>query len=162
MNEIFSRRSIRTYTNKEISDNDLQKIIKAGMNAPSARNLKPYEFIVVKDKNKLEQLSNTKNSAYFVKNSNTSIIVLGKEVSDFWQQDLGATTQNMLLEATYLNIGSCWVGITPNSESENYIKDLFDIPKEIRVFNVISLGYSKEQKEKNNFYDESKVHYNNY
>ena len=63
MEEIFLRRSIRKYENKEIEEEKLKQIIKAGMNAPTARNLKPFEFIIVKDKDILNQLSNTKKIA---------------------------------------------------------------------------------------------------
>lgn len=63
MEEIFLRRSIRKYENKKIDEEKLKQIIKAGMNAPTARNLKPFEFIIVKDKDILNQLSNTKKIA---------------------------------------------------------------------------------------------------
>ena len=78
MEEIFSRRSIRKYTNQEITDDILHQILKAGMNAPTARNLKPFEFIVVRNKEILEKLSNTKKNSYFVKDSNITIVVLAK------------------------------------------------------------------------------------
>lgn len=162
MDEIFSRRSIRKYTNQEITDDILHQILKAGMNAPTARNLKPFEFIVVKDKEILELLSNVKKNAYFVKDSNVTIVALAKEASEFWQQDLGAVTQNVLLQATEFGIGSCWVGIAPNENYEQYIREMLDIPEDIRVFSIISLGYPEEIKEKNNNYYEDKVHHNKY
>ena len=162
MQEIFSRRSIRKYTNQEITDDILHQILKAGMNAPTARNLKPFEFIVVKNKETLEQLSNTKKNAYFVKDSNVTIVALAKELSEFWQQDLGAVTQNILLQATEFGIGSCWVGIAPNETYEQYVRNILDIPEDIRVFSMISLGYSEEVKEKNDNYYEDKVHYDKY
>ena len=162
MEEIFLRRSIRKYENKEIEQEKLKQIIKAGMNAPTARNLKPFEFIIVKDKNILNQLSNTKKNSYFVKDSNITIVTLAKELSEFWQQDLGAVTQNILLEATHLNIGSCWIGIAPNIDYENYIRKVLNIPEDIRVFNMIALGFNGEKKEKNNNYYEDKVHYEKY
>lgn len=162
MKEIFLRRSIRKYNNNEISDIDLKMILKAGMNAPTARNLKPFEFIIIKNKGILEQLSSTKKNSYFVKDSNTTIIIIGNELSEFWQQDLGAVTQNMLLEATYLNIGSCWIGIAPNNQYEDYIKKLLNVPGDKRIFCMVSLGYPEETKELNDFYDENRVHYNKY
>lgn len=162
MKEIFSRRSIREYTSIEISNIDLHKILKAGMNAPTARNLKPFEFIIAKDKEILKQLSYTKKNSYFVRNSNVTIVVIGNESSEFWQQDLGAVTQNILLEATHLNIGSCWIGIAPNTQYEDYVKKILNVPNDKRIFCMISLGYSGEVKVDNNFYDEDKVHYDKY
>ena len=60
MEEIYKRRSIRKYSDRFISDNDVNKILKAGMNAPTARNLKPYEFVVIRDKNILLKLADMK------------------------------------------------------------------------------------------------------
>ena len=162
MEEIFLRRSIRKYIDKEITEDILHQILKAGMNAPTARNLKPFEFIVVRDKEMLDKLSNTKKNSYFVKDSNVTIVVLGKELSEFWQQDLGAVTQNILLQATSFNIGSCWICIAPNEIYEQYIRKILSIPEDIRVFSMISLGYPAEIKEKNDNYYEDKVHYDRY
>ena len=162
MEEIFKRRSIRKYTNEEITEEDLHQILKAGMNAPTAKNLKPFEFIVVKNKEMLEQLSSASKYSVFVKDSNATIIVLGRELSEFWQQDLGAVTQNILLQATALNIGSCWIGIAPNKENEQYVKEKLNIPNELRVFSIITLGYPKEPKNKNDNYYEDRVHYEQY
>lgn len=162
MEEIFTRRSIRKYTNQEIEEDILKQILKAGMNAPTARNLKPFEFILVREKSILEQLSQTKKNAYFVKESSATIVVLGKKLSEFWQQDLGAVTQNILLEATHFNIGSCWIGITPNEGYEECVRETLSIPEDLRVFSMISLGYPAEVKEKNDSCYEDRVHYELY
>ena len=162
MEEIYKRRSIRKYSDRFISDNDVNKILKAGMNAPTARNLKPYEFVVIRDKNILLKLADMKKNAYFVGSCNVCIALLGHELSDYWQQDLGAVSQNMLLEATHLEIGSCWVGIAPNVEYENYVRGVLEIPENVRVFSLISLGYALENKDKNDNYDDSVVHYEKY
>ena len=162
MEEIYVRRSIRKYIDKEINDEDVKKILKAGMNAPTARNLKPYEFIVVKDREMLSKLSEMKINAYFAKDSNVTFVLLAKELSDYWQQDLGAVSENMLLEATHLGIASCWVGVAPNEEYESYIRGLFDIPEDLRVFSLITLGYPGEDKKVNNNYFEERIHYEKY
>ena len=162
MQEIYVRRSIRKYLDKEISDEDIKKILKAGMNAPTARNLKPYEFVVVRNKETLSKLSEMKKNAYFAKDSNVTIVLLAKELSDYWQQDLGAVSENMLLEATRLGIGSCWVGITPNQDYENYARGVLGIPQEVRVFSLMTLGYPGEVKQPNDNYYEDTVHYEKY
>ena len=162
MKEIYKRRSIRKYIDKEISDEDVEAILKAGMNAPTARNLKPYEFIVIKDKDLLQKISEMKKNAYFAKDSNVTIVLLARELSDYWQQDLGAVSQNMLLEATHLGIGSCWVGIAPNNEYENYMRNLLDIPEDVRVFSLITLGYPDEERRENDNFFEERIHYEKY
>lgn len=159
MQEIYVRRSIRKYLDKEIPDEVIRLILKAGMNAPTARNLKPFEFIVVRNKETLTKLSEMKKNAYFAKDSNVTIILLARELSAYWQQDLGAVSENMLLQATRLGIGSCWVGITPNQDYENYARGVLGIPEDVRVFSLMTLGYPGEDKEPNNNYYEEKVHY---
>ncbi len=162
MKEIYKRRSIRKYIDKEISDEDIKTILKAGMNAPTARNLKPYEFIVVKDKDLLQKISEMKKNSYFAKDSNVTIVLLARELSDYWQQDLGAVSQNMLLEATHLGIGSCWVGVVPNNEYENYMRNLLDIPEDVRVFSLITLGYPGEERCENDNFFEERIRYEKY
>jgi nitroreductase len=158
--EIYSRRSIRKYTNERISDDILEKILKAGMNAPSARNTKPYEFVVVRDKDKLDVLASVKANAYMVNDSDIAIVMLLEAETEFWQLDLGATVQNMLLEAESFNIGSCWIGI--NKDQESYIKQELNIPDDFNIVSMISFGYKAEIKDNNNNYYHDKVHYEKY
>jgi len=160
MEEIYSRRSIREYTDEKIPDAVLDRILKAGMNAPSARNLKPYEFVIVRNKNSLTELSLIKKHAYMVKESDAAIVVLGKQDSEFWQLDLGATIQNILLEATHLGVGSCWVGI--NQVQMELLRQKLNIPNDIYPISMISLGYPKENKNQNNNYYEDKIRHEKY
>ena len=114
MNVIYERRSIRRYIEKEIDTKIIKEILKSGMNAPSAHNKKPYEFIVVDDKNLLNEMAQIKPEASFLRYADKAIVLLSNMLTDYWQQDLGATTQNMLLTAKEYEIGSCWIGMAPN------------------------------------------------
>ena len=160
MEEIYKRRSIRKYIDKEISDEILQKILKAGMNAPSAKNTKPYEFLVIRNKQNLKKLASVKPNAYMTKDSNVTIVMMSKDPTEFWKLDLGATIQNMLLEASSYDIGSCWIGI--NHEQGEYIKKEFGIPDDLQVISMVSFGYKGEEKEKNDYYESAKIHYEKY
>ena len=116
MKTIYKRRSIRQYTDKKISIGDLEKLLKAGMNAPSAHNQKPYDFIVVTDKATLKKLSETGPYCSMLENAAAAIVVVSvadKETTPYWQADCGAVVENILLEATDLGIGSCWIGEYP-------------------------------------------------
>lgn len=159
MNEIFKRRSIRKYIDKKISDNDIELLIKAGMNAPSAHNVKPTRYLVISDKEKLEYLAMINKYGKMIKDASHAIIVCAEESNEFWSQDASASTQNILLQATSLDIGSCWIGLYP-TEIEVDIKDYFKIPSEIRAFSIISLGYPAMELSENNFYDKERIHFN--
>lgn len=162
MKEIYKRRSVRSYTNENITDDIMLSLVKAGMNAPSARNKRPSEFIIIDDKETLNKLSEISPNMFMLSKCNKAILVMGKETSEFWQQDLAASTQNILLEATSLNIASCWMGIAPNENYENYFRNELGIHESFRILSIISLGYTDNEKEVNNFFDETKVYYNKF
>ncbi len=162
MNSIFERRSIRRYNDTNIEDDIINELIKAGMNAPSSWNSKPWEFIIVSDKDKLNNLSTVTEFSSMLKDANKAIVVIGKDEKKHWQQDLAACTQNILLMATEKNIGSCWIGIAPDDKNESNVKNILDIPNEYRVFSIISLGYSDIKKEINNNFDLNKIHFNQF
>lgn len=161
MNAIYKRRSIRKYEEKKIPKEELDKLVKAGMQAPSAHNKKPYEFIVITKEDILNQLSKTGLYCHMLKYAAAAIVVISqaKEETPYWQADCGAVVENILLEATDRNIASCWIGEYPNIEKSNKVKDILEIPNNYQVFATISLGYSTVEKEANNNYYEEKVHY---
>lgn len=162
MKEIFERRSVRKYTDKDISSEDMEKLLKAGMNAPSAHNYKPYDLIAVKNKEALKKLADTCIYSHMLNEANAAIVVCSRaddEKTPYWQADCGAVTENILLEATHLGIGSCWLGGYPDLEKTAKEKEILGIPEEYKVFCVISLGYPNENKKPNDNYYPEKVHY---
>ncbi|MFI3260645.1 MAG: nitroreductase family protein [bacterium] len=162
MNEIYKRRSIRSYNESVIDNADILKLVKAGMNAPSAKNSRPSEFIIIDNKEVLKSLSNITPHMFMLNKCDKAIVVFGNEKTEYWQQDMSATTQNILLEATSLNISTCWMGIAPIEEYENEVRKVLSIPEDKRVLSVISLGYTDKEKESNDYFDSSKVFYNNF
>lgn len=168
MNSIFSRRSIRRYKDTIVEKEKIEKILRAAMQAPSAWNQQPWEFIVVENKDKLQELSKLSPYASSIAHSPVSIVILGNEnrmvIPEQWEQDLGAATQNMLLEAVELGLGAVWLGVYPKEDIVDFVTNSFKLPKNIKPYAVISIGYPLEGKG-NKFidrYDESRVHYENY
>ena len=162
MEEIYKRRSIRKYTDKEISDEDMKKILKAGMNAPSAHNLKPYDLIVIKNKETLNKLAEAGQYSKMLYEANAAIAVYSRadnKETPYWQADCGAVTENILLEATHLGIGTCWIGEYPDLEKTAREKEILEIPDNYQLFCLISMGYPAEEKKINDHYYEGKVHY---
>lgn len=157
MEEIYQRRSIRSYNEKDISKESIKKIIKAGMNAPSAMNSKPCIFLAITDKKILKNLSQLGANAFMLEKCKAAIVVLVKKSTMFWQQDGAAATQNILLEATTQDIGSCWIGITPNESYQNYLENNLGITEDYEYFSIISLGYTDKQKLKNDYFNEEKI-----
>lgn len=143
MDIINLRRSIREFSDKEITEESINKILKAGVMAPSAKNQQPWEFIVVKDKEMLKELSNTLSPLY-AKSKVTIILCMHKDnlkSPTRASQDMSACMQNMMLEATYLGIGSCWIGTYPDRERMEPLVKLLNIPDNICPFCGLVLGY---------------------
>lgn len=166
MNEaIQNRRSIRKYDDKLVEKEKIEKLLRAGMQAPSAANQQPWEFIVVENKETLQKLSKTSIYAAPIKNSPLGIVVLVKEellkFPSCWQQDLAAATENILLEAVELGLGAVWLGVAPEEDRMAYIKDLFKLPNGVEAFALLAVGYSSDNKFEDRF-DANRIHYERY
>ncbi|WP_378955119.1 nitroreductase family protein [Pelosinus sp. sgz500959] len=166
MNEaIQHRRSIRKYDGKLVEKEKIEKLLRAGMQAPSAANQQPWEFIVVENKETLQKLSNASIYATPIKNAPLGIVVLVKEellkFPSCWQQDLAAATENILLEAVELGLGAVWLGVAPEEDRMAYIKDLFKLPKGVEAFALLAVGYSSDNKFEDRF-DANRIHYERY
>ncbi|RCK77664.1 MAG: Nitroreductase family protein [Ignavibacteriae bacterium] len=163
MNPIFERRSIRRYTEKIVDDNQIKQLLKAGMCAPSARNARPWHFIVVKDKENLKMLSQTHQYAYMIKDASVAIVVCGdlrvQSYRDYWVLDCSAATENILLEAVQLGLGAVWVAVYPRDERIRYVRNVLSIPTDVIPLCIIPVGYPAETPEQKERYDDSKIHY---
>jgi nitroreductase len=161
---ILTRRSIRKYTKKSISNTLIKHILEAGVNAPSAGNQQPWQFIVIDNRKILDELPNFLPNGKMLKDADKAICICGdlsqEKHSGYWMLDCSAATQNMLLAAHAKGLGACWLGVYPREERVENLKKLFKTPENIVPFSVISLGYPIEKSSKVNRYDESKVHKN--
>ncbi len=160
MNEIYKRRSIRKFKDIPVENEKLKEILKAGMNAPSACNKQPWEFVIIRDREKLNKISEFAPSWHMLKESPIAIVVCGntqKSMLNYWIQDCSASIQNILLQATTLNIGTVWLGTTPIEERVDFIKKMINAPKHIEPLGIIALGYGDEEKEPNDKFNEELV-----
>lgn len=162
---IQTRRSIRQYENRPVEKELIEKLLKAGMQAPSAANQQPWEFIVVEDKETLVKLSNAHMYATPLKNAPLGIIVLLNKkylkADKYWQQDLAAATENILLAAVELGLGAVWMGIAPEEDRMSYIRELFNLPPGVEAFSMLAIGYSTDNKLVDRF-DSARIHYEKY
>ena len=148
MKELFTRRSVRKYLPKKVNEEDVKKILKAAMYAPSAINEQPWEFIVVDDEKMIFDLGNVNTRSTFITQAPLLIIILGnkeKYKCPMYNQDLAAATQNVLLEARYLGLGSCWIGVNCALERAEFIKNYFNLPSNITPFSMITIGYPESE-----------------
>ena len=161
---IFSRRSIRKYTDAPVPKEVLVTLLKAAMAAPTATNAQPWEFVVVTDEKTLAKL---RGGLPFAKMKAPAVIcVLGSERMQrtvagfkFWVQDCSAATQNILLAATALGLGSVWVGVYPITLFKRHVQRTLNLPVGTNPLNLIFLGYPAETKESRTQYEERRVHW---
>lgn len=166
MNEIFARRSIREFIEKSVEKDKIENILKAGMQAPSAKNQQVWEFIVVTSKELKDKVSMMSPFSKLASKAAVLIILLGNKdkmiAPDKWQQDLGACTQNMLLQVVKEGLGGVWLGVYPTEERVTYLKDTFKLPDNIEPYSVICFGYSEKKNIFVDRYDKSKIHWEEY
>ena len=159
---IFKRRSVREFANKSVEQDAIDRILKAGMLAPSAGNQQGWEFIVVRNKKVLEELGKISPYSSPIANAGVAIIVLGETKSKFPQnleQDLSAATENILLQITEEGLGGVWLGVAPEIERIEKVKKLLKLEDSVFPFAMIPFGYPTEDIEKIDRWNPSKVRY---
>jgi len=160
---IFTRRSIRKYTDQKIDDDVFVDLVKAAVSAPSAGNQQPWQFIVITDKEKLERVLEFHPHAHMLLDAQGAILICGdlskEKHKGYWVLDCAAATQNILLAAHANGFGACWLGIYPREERVAGMKSLVLVPDHVIPFALASLGFPDEQKGPSDRYDESLVHY---
>ncbi|MDO4288447.1 MAG: nitroreductase family protein [Eubacterium sp.] len=158
---IRSRQSVREYSHQKIQRSLLKELCVSGLAAPSANNKKPCEFIVIEDREKLIKLSSLKPQWSMLKQAAAAILVLGR-YDKYFQQNCAAATENILLDATSRQIGSVWLGLYPNKDIVQAVKELFKLPETIEPFCFVSLGYPQQNIQKYVEYDFSKIYFEAY
>ncbi|OGQ95058.1 MAG: hypothetical protein A2521_00495 [Deltaproteobacteria bacterium RIFOXYD12_FULL_57_12] len=161
---IFSRRSVRKYQNQEVPDAILTDLLEAGMAAPSAVARDPWHFIVVRKRETLNRMTAVMPHAQMLKQATAAFVVCGDinrahdQKESYLLQDVSAAVENILLAATALELGSCWLGIHPRQERMVGIRELFNLPSAIIPVCGIALGWPAEQLPARTRYNHEHVH----
>lgn len=162
------RRSIRSYTDEAVSEEDLKTILETAILSPTAKNVNSRKFVVIRDREMLEKLSKYKKSgAGFLKNANVAIVVLTDKnlAPTTYDQDACITATFIQLQVEDLGLGSCWANVGTAVDdndipAEEVIKKLLEIPEHYNVECVIGIGHKNEvPKEKTSLKLQDYVHY---
>jgi nitroreductase len=159
---VFSRRSIRSYTDEAVSEEDLERLLRAAMAAPSAGNQQPWTFVVVRERATLDAVPGFHPYAAMLPKAPAAIVVCGHpggcKWPQMWVQDCSAATENILVEAAALGLGAVWLGVHPLEERERGARALLGIPDHIVPFAIVPVGHPAERKEPSDRYDPARVH----
>lgn len=162
MNSIFHRTSVRKYRDGKIEKETVERLLRAAMAAPSACNQQPWEYYVVTDRRKLEELAASSPYAGCTKHAPLAFVACYREVCtvpEYAQIDLSASVENLLLEADAQGLGAVWLGIAPVAERMERVAEILALPEGLKAFAIIPCGYPAEEKEQQDRYDVSRVHY---
>ena len=164
MDAILSRRSIRRYTTQLVSEEIIKELLEAAMSAPSAGNEQPWHFVVIKERQILNEIPKFHPYSQMLKNAPLAILVCGDEqlqkYEGYWVQDCSAATQNILIAAQAKGLGAVWLGVYPVEDRVIGLRKLLGIPEHVIPFALISIGHPAEQKPRSDRYSDSRVHHN--
>ena len=161
---ILTRRSIRKYQARKISDEIIEKILRAAMAAPSAGNCQPWRSVVLTDHAIMDKIPEFHPHAKMLTEAAMAIVVCWNKEEELAEgygiQDASAAMENILLAAHALGLGAVWLGIFPRQYRVQNLKQLLNLPKHIMPLGIACLGYPAEKKNPENRYDAEKIHYN--
>ena len=151
------RRSVRAFKNDDVDNELIKKIISASCQSPSARNQQPWSFVVVKNKKMLNDLASVSKYSAFLANVPALIAIVEKAPSslttpDMASIDLSCCASYIMLEATSLGLGSCFMGIWPRRDRIEACNKALELNDDLNTFALIPLGYPLDQ---NSFYEKN-------
>ena len=169
LHNILQRKSVRAYTDRAVSHEQLDTLIRAAMAAPTGRDMRPWHFIVLEGRHQRSPLAEQLPYAKMLAEAQAAVVVCGDmSVTDKegnpsrnWTFDCSAATENLLLQAEAMGLGAVWTGVYPYDERIEAVKQVLHLPDHLIPINVIPIGYPKGDPQPKDKYDPAKVEYRN-
>jgi nitroreductase len=162
---IRKRRTVRSFTDEEVTEEQVETILEMAMYAPTYMNRQPWYFVVVRDKDLQTRLGETLGVRPYIQQAAVVIAVYGDpQVSNTWDLDGCAAIENMLIAATAMDLGSAWAGSPGNvawGEAEELMKEALQVPDGFRALSLVCLGHPAKMvvpHTKDQRYDRTRVH----
>ncbi len=162
MSLCLRRKSVRKFLDSKVSDDMIERLMMSAMQAPSARNQQPWRFIVIKNPELLEKLGGISKGAWPLKEAPLGILTMidlpegGREA--MCPQDLAASTQNILLEATHQGLGAVWIGVYPLEDRMEKVKEIVGLDKDDQPFSLVAVGFPESKNQHVTYrYDPARV-----
>lgn len=163
IDNIFARKSVREYLDKGVEKEKIDLMLRAGMSAPSARDLRPWEFILINDRTTLDSMAAALPYAKMLTQARYAMVVCGDSTrSSLWYLDCSAAAQNILLAAESLGLGAVWTAAYPYGDRMQVVRKFTALPDSVLPLCVIPFGYPATSQQPKQKFDENKVHYNKY
>lgn len=167
LENIFTRASVREYQKKAVEQEKIETLVRAGMAAPTAMDLRPWHFVVVTDTTVLAKLAAKAPNARMLTSAPLAIVACGNankaiDGKPFWVQDVSAASENILLAANALGLGAVWTGAYPDSARCAGISEVLSLPDSIVPLNTIVIGYPLTEPQPKDKWNPANVSYNTY
>lgn len=164
MKEIFTRRSVRKYTDQPVSADQLDLLLRAAMAAPSAGNEQPWHFVILDDRSVMTRITEVHPYSKMLLQAPVAIVVCGElsreKYPGFWVQDCSAAIENTLLEAQHLGLGAVWLGVHPIADRVKAVHDLLALPENVIPLGIVSVGHPQEMPAPADRFDVTRIHRN--
>jgi len=161
---IFTRRSVRDFKHDPVAEEDIQDLLKAGMQAPSAKNEQPWHFVVIDNPEILHAIPKFHPYSKMLQDAPLAILVCSDRKLETkrasWLQDCSAATENILLAAHAKGLGAVWLGIFPDSDRVNGMQELLGMPKDIQPVSLVAVGHPASRPEPVDRFNKARVHRN--
>lgn len=145
---IMTRPSVRAFLDKPVPEETVERLLRAAMAAPSAKNSRPWAFVLIRDRAELEKLGAALPNAKMTATAPLAVAICGVldktlpgEARDYWIQDCAAATENFLLAVHALGLGAVWTGVHPISERIAILKETLRLPDGVEPFCLIPFGW---------------------
>jgi nitroreductase len=167
---IMQRKSVRSYQDKPVQAEDLEKILRAGMAAPSAVNQQLWEFIVINRQDVLRKLGEELPYAKMLIHAHAAIVVCGNlnktfdhnPQSTYWIMDCSAATENILLAVEALGLGAVWTAVYPDARRVESVRRILNLPQTVVPLNAIPIGYPERDEQPKDKWNKDALHWNNW
>lgn len=176
MQNILSRKSVRSYTGDTIPAVVMENILKAAMSAPTGMDVRPWSFVVLTDKSQYETIfAGNFNMKKFMESGAVVVICADTTVTrpprdnpdgpavtvddPIWRDDMGACTENLLLAVEAYGLGACWTACYPFPDTMKPVKEALGLPASVVPYAIVPIGYPSTENTPKDKWDPARVHY---
>lgn len=169
IDNIFSRKSVRAYTDQKVTRTQLDTLARVGMAAPTGMGREPWMFVLIDDRAILDSLAAELPNAAYLSRSTAAIAVCGnteKAMMDvhenYWIQDCAAASENILLAAESMGLGAVWTGVWPRADRLESVNRILELPENIIPLNIIIIGYPAGENQPKDKFKPENIRWNNF
>ena len=159
MENILSRKSVRSYTDRKLTDGQIETLLRAAMAAPSGRNLQPWSFVVLTDPTEYDTIFEGNFNLDKFKQAAAVIVLCAEQTGNTWRDDLAAATENLLLAAESMGLGAVWTASYPYEDRYLPPKKALGLPDTVIPYSIVPVGYPAGDEQPKDKWDPDRIHY---